>query len=265
MTPFVDTHTHLGDAQFDDDRQAVIARSLEAGVTRLIEIADAPEEWNRAAALVRTSPNSLRCAFGLHPYYADRFDGGLTALLQAALAATPEAVAIGEIGLDYAKTRIPPEVQRRAFAALLEAGRDWGVPLIIHCRDAYADLVDMLRERFRAPPTDRRFWGVVHCFSGTSEDAEACAALGFALGADGPTTYKKNEALREAFLRAGPGVTVLETDCPYLPPQSSRGQRNEPKSVVEIAAKLAEIWSLPIEDVARLTSRNASDLFRWPA
>lgn len=265
MSGLVDTHTHLGDPQFDADREEAIARAAGAGVGRIVEIADDPEEWSRAVSLARAHPDRMRCSLGLHPYYADRFDAGFVARLKAALAAAPEAVAIGEIGLDYAKAPIAPEVQRLAFAALLEAGRDWGVPLVIHCRDAYPDLILMLRERFSSPPQDRRFWGVVHCFSGTPEEALACAALGFALGADGPVTYKKNDSLREAFRRAGPGVTVLETDCPYLPPQSSRGKRNEPKSVAEIAARLAEVWGIPAAEVALITGRNAADLFRWPA
>ena len=264
MNSLVDTHAHLGDPQFDADRGEVLSRAAAAGVWRIVEIADEPEEWGRAIALARAHPDRIRCSLGLHPYYADRFDPGFIARLKRALAAAPEAVAIGEIGLDYAKAAIAPEVQRQAFAALLEAGRDLDVPLVIHCRDAYADLILMLRERFPSPPQDRRFWGVVHCFSGMPEEALACTALGFALGADGPVTYKKNDSLREAFRRAGPGITVLETDCPYLPPQSSRGKRNEPRSIVEIAAKLAEVWNIPVSEVARLTSVNAAALYQWP-
>ena len=262
MTTFTDTHVHLGDAQFDADRADVLARALESGVGRLVEISDNPEEWDRAMVLAKKYPDRLRCSLGLHPYYADRFDEGFVPRLKAALSSAPEAVAIGEIGLDYAKTPISPDVQRRAFSALLAAGRDWDVPLVIHCRDAYMDLVPMLRDAFPKKPS--RFWGVVHCFSGTPDEAAACAALGFALGADGPVTYKKNDALREAFRAAGPDVAVLETDCPYLPPQSSRGKRNEPRAIPEIAAKLAEVWSLPLEEVARRTTANAAALYRWP-
>ncbi len=264
MTAFVDTHCHLGDAQFDGDRDEVLARTLDSGVERLVEIADDPSEWDRAVALARANPSRMRCSLGLHPYYADKFDDGFVARLKAALATAPEAVAIGEIGLDYAKTQIPADIQKRAFAALAEAGRDWNIPLVIHCRDAYQDLVPMLRERFPSPPSGRRFWGVIHCFSGTPDEALACAALGFALGADGPVTYKKNDPLREAFRQAGPDVTVLETDCPYLPPQSNRGKRNDPRALPEIAAKLAEVWSLPVDEVARRTSVNAAALFSWP-
>jgi TatD DNase family protein len=264
VSSFVDTHVHLGDPQFDDDRAAAIARAAAMGVVRFIEIADNPDEWERAVALARAHPGSARCSLGLHPYYADRFDAGFLARLRAALDAAPEAVAIGEIGLDYAKAQVPADVQRRAFAALLAAGRDWKTPLVIHCRDAYADLIPMLRDAFPARPEGRRFWGVVHCFSGTPEEASACAGLGFALGADGPVTYKKNDALREGFRRVGPDVAVLETDCPYLPPQSSRGKRNEPAAIPEIAAKLAEVWGLPLDEAARRTSANAAALYGWP-
>ena len=264
MNSFFDTHVHLGDAQFDADREDALSRARESGVERLVEIADHPDEWDRAVALARAHPDRMRCSLGLHPYYADRFDDGFLPRLKAALAAAPEAVAIGEIGLDYAKTQIPAGIQRRAFSALLAAGRDWNVPLVVHCRDAYADLVPMLKDAFPRAPEGRRFWGVVHCFSGTPDEAAACVALGFALGADGPVTYKKNDALREAFRLVGAGATVLETDCPYLPPQSSRGKRNEPRAIPEIAAKLAEVWAIPVEEAARQTSANADDLYRWP-
>lgn len=260
---FFETHAHLGDPKFDADREETIARARAAGVTRIIEIADSPEEWDQAVALARAHPQIMRCALGLHPYYADRFDENFLQRLKNAIAA-PEVVAIGEIGLDYAKSEVPAELQRRAFAACLDAGKDWDIPLAVHCRDAYADLLPMLSERFPLPPKDRRFWGVVHCFSGTTEQALACKILGFALGADGPVTYKKNDALREALRAAGPDAVVLETDSPYLPPQSIRGRRNEPNSLPEIAAKLAEVWGLSIADAASRTTQNAADLFRRP-
>jgi TatD DNase family protein len=260
---FVDTHAHLGDPAFDGDREAAIARAAEAGVSRFVEIADNPDEWGRAVALARAHPGRALCALGLHPYYADRFDDGFAGRLRAALDAAPEAAAIGEIGLDYAKAEVARDVQRRAFEALLDAAASWDVPVVIHCRDAYADLLPILRARFAGPPRGRRFRGVVHCFSGTPGEAAACAGLGFALGADGPVTYKKNDALREAFRRAGPDAAVLETDCPYLPPQSSRGRRNEPRAIPEIAAKLAEVWGLSLEETAARTSRSASELYRW--
>ena len=262
---FVDTHAHLGDAQFDADRPEVVVRAFSAGVRRFVEIADHPDEWERALAVARAHPAAARCALGLHPYYADRYDAGFTKKLAAALDAAPEAVAVGEIGLDfYTKCTIPRDVQTKAFEALLDFCKDRGAVMVLHCRDAYNELIPLLRERWPAPPADGGYWGVVHCFTGSPEQAEACAALGFALGADGPVTYKKNDALREAFRRVGPGATVLETDSPYLPPQSSRGKRNEPAAIPEIAAKLAEVWGLSLDETAARTSANAAKLFRWP-
>ncbi len=260
---FVDTHAHLGDPQFDADRDSVFARAAAAGVSRIVEIADHPDEWSRAVAIARARPDVARCTLGLHPYYADLYDEAFLPKLRRALDEAPEAVGIGEIGLDYAKATVPHDVQRRAFTAVAAAGRDWGVPLVIHCRDAYADLVPMLKELFPEKP-GKGFWGVIHCFTGSPEDAEACSALGFALGADGPVTYKKNDALREGFRRAGLDAAVLETDSPYLPPLSSRGKRNEPVAILEIAAKLAEVWGVPLDEVARRTSANAAALYRWP-
>ncbi|MDE2511594.1 MAG: TatD family hydrolase, partial [Elusimicrobia bacterium] len=180
MSGFTDTHVHLGDAQFDADRDLVIVRAAESGVERLVEIADSPDEWDRAVQIARARPTILRCTLGLHPYYADRFDDSFVAKLKAALDAAPEAVAIGEIGLDYAKAQVPADIQRRAFGALLAAAKGWDVPVVIHCRDAYPDLIPMLKDVYGRKPEHRRFWGVVHCFSGTPDEAAACAELGFA-------------------------------------------------------------------------------------
>lgn len=261
---FIDTHAHLGDPQFDADRDSVYERARAAGVARLVEIADHPDEWARAVALARARPSDVRCTLGLHPYYADLYDSTFLPRLRAALDAAPEAVAIGEIGLDYAKAEVPHDVQRRAFEEIASAAKSWDVPVVVHCRDAFADLLPILAAVYGTKPSDRRFWGVVHCFTGTPDQAAACAALGFALGADGPVTYKKNDSLREAFRRAGPDAVVLETDSPYLPPQSARGKRNEPSAIIEIAAKLAEVWGVSADEVSRRTNANAAALYRWP-
>ena len=258
-----DTHVHLGDAQFADDRAEVLERAALKGVGTVVEIADSPDDWEAALALSRARPRQVRCSLGLHPYYADRFSEELLVALEAKVK-LPEVVAVGEIGLDYVKAQAPKAVQLAAFERLLSACRGWDKPVVVHCRGAYEDLVPLLRKVYPAPPEDHRFWGVVHCFSGTPEEALACAALGFALGADGPVTYPKNEPLRQAFLGAGLGVTVLETDCPYLPPQSSRGKRNEPSAVLEIAQRLAQVFGVGIDEVARRTTKNARALYRLP-
>jgi TatD DNase family protein len=226
-----------------------------------VEIGDSPDDWARVIALARARPESVRCALGLHPYYADRCTDELLDRLERE-AALPEVVALGEIGLDYARGPVAPDIQKTALRRLLAACRRMGKPAVIHCRQADEDLRAIVREIFPAPPADRRFWGVVHCFSGAPEDAEYFAGAGFAIGADGPVTYPKNGPLREAFRRVGPGATVLETDSPYLPPQSCRGKRNEPKAIPEIAAALAQVWGMSVAQAARATSANAAALFR---
>jgi len=244
---FFDTHVHLGDPQFASDRAEVLERAKRQGVTRLVEIADSPRDWEAALALSRARPH-VRCALGLHPYHAWEFSPELLERLRVKVR-LPEVVGVGEIGLDYVKSKVPREAQRKAFEGLLCGSLEWGMPAIIHCRGATQDLLAILKNLCPGPPPGNKFWGVVHCFSGSPEDAVSLAGLGFALGADGPVTYPKNEALREAFRQAGPSSLVLETDSPYLPPQSSRGQRNEPGAIPEIAAKMAEILRLKFPDI----------------
>lgn len=259
MTLF-DTHAHLGDAQFDADRLECLSRARSAGVTRVVEIADAPADWDAAIALAKAHPEQVRASLGLHPYYADQFSPALLERLRALLP-LPEVVAVGEIGLDYVKAEVGREPQLKAFESLLAFCRDARKPAVIHCRGAYEDLRAVLSRVLPGPPSHARFWGVIHCFSGEEYDALFCRDLGFALGVDGPVTYPKNEPLRRALAKAGTDCLVLETDCPYLPPQSCRGKRNEPAKLPEIAAKVAETCGATVDELTRLTTRNALDLY----
>ncbi|MBI3300114.1 MAG: TatD family hydrolase [Elusimicrobia bacterium] len=258
----IDTHAHLNDARFDEDREAVIDRALASGVGTLVEIADAPADWGRAKALCRLRPGRVYCTLGLHPYHAAQWRPGLEAELLAAMA--PEVVAVGEVGLDYARCSVPRPVQLEAFRGMLAAAKAADRPVVVHCRDAFADLLPVLRERYGGKSPARRYHGVVHCFSGTEDEAKECAALGFALGADGPVTYPKNEPLRRALVAAGLSAVVLETDSPYLPPQSKRGKRCEPADVAAVAARLAEAFGVDAEALAAATTANARSLYGLP-
>lgn len=259
--PLFDTHAHLGDGQFAEDRELALQRALDAGVSQLVEIADSPAEWDAALALARSRPAQVRCSLGLHPYHADQYSDALLERLKP-LIALPEVVAVGEIGLDYVKAEVGREQQLHAFRKLLAFCRDHKKPAVIHCRGAYEDLRLVLSETFRAPPTHARFWGVIHCFSGEEYDAVFCRDLGFALGVDGPVTYPKNDPLRAALAKAGLDCLVLETDCPYLPPQSRRGKRNEPSLLPEIAARLADVCGATAGELADATTRNARALYQ---
>ncbi len=256
---FIDTHAHLSDERFDVDRAEVLARAQALGITRLIEIADGPQEWAQALSLARARSRFVRAALGLHPYHADQFSEGLFEDLSKK-ALLPEVVGIGEIGLDYAKSSVPAEIQKPVFERLLFLAKSLKKPCVIHCREAYLDLIPIIEKVFPHPP-DSGFWGVVHCFSGGNSEALFLKEKGFLLGVDGPVTYPKNNALREALRLAGLDRLVLETDSPYLPPQSSRGKRNEPSSIPEIAAKLSEVFGVSLAEVADKTTRNAVLLF----
>ncbi len=256
-----DTHAHLNDALFDPDRETVLDRAAQRSVSRIIEIADSPADWEAALALSRARPEQVRCSLGLHPYYADQFSDQILSQLRDR-SRLPEVAAIGEIGLDYAKSSIPKEIQINAFARILEACRDDDKPAVIHCREAYPDLRTVLERLYRGASHQHHFWGVIHCFSGTTEDALYCRDLGFALGVDGPVTYPKNNSLREALRQAGLSCLVLETDSPYLPPQSNRGKRNEPAAIPEIGQSLALALGISSEELSAATTRNAIELFR---
>ena len=261
--PLIDTHAHLNDPQFDADRDEVLRRAAAAGVARVIEIADHPEQWLPALELARRHPDRVLCAWGFHPHYAHEWKDSYVAKFKE-LGGSPLILAIGEIGLDYVKSEAPAHIQQRTFRKLVELAGAAEKPVILHCREAYADLFPIMERYWKPSLRGRRFGGVVHCFSGGKEEALRAASLKLALGVDGPVTYPKNDALREALLAAGLDRLVLETDSPYLPPQSSRGKRNEPSALPEIAAKLAELFKTTPEEVSARTSRNALELFGLP-
>lgn len=257
----IDTHAHLGDARFDQDRDEILSRAAAAGVGLIVEIADSPDEWDRSIALARARPKRIRCALGLHPYYADKWDLRLAEELKKK-AKLPEIVACGEIGLDYAKCEIPRDVQRRSFLSMLDAAAAAELPVVIHCREAYGDLMPLLKDYYAGKRTVGGPKGVLHCFSGSEKEALQAVEMGFFLGVDGPATYPKNDSLRGALKSAGLENLVLETDSPWLPPQSIRGKRNEPASIAEIARGLAVLFSKETEEVAALTTASARDLYR---
>lgn len=253
-----DTHAHLSDPRFDADRGEALERAFAAGVARVMEIGDSPADWDKVLALSAGNPARVGASLGFHPHYAQDFS-------EAALAGLKERAgrfcAVGEIGLDYVVSTAPKETQIPVFRRFLELAAELGKPVVIHCREAFTDLLPALEEA--APALSRGGApGVIHCFSGGPAEAERAAALGFYLGVDGPVTYPKNELLRQALKSVGLSRLVLETDSPYLPPQTIRGQRNEPARLTEIAARLAVLFEIPVSQVAAQTYANGLLLFR---
>jgi TatD DNase family protein len=251
-----DTHCHLEDSAFDPDRLAVLDRARQAGLVRLLLAGTDVTDSRAAAQCARQYPDFLRFAAGIHPHAASQADArALDALRE--LLADSQAVAVGEIGLDYFRDLSPRQDQRRAFLAQLALAREFHLPAIVHIRDAVEDALSMLAEA--ALP--RR--GVWHAFSGDAGLAERALGLGFYLGAAGPITYPRAASLREVFRRAPLDRILLETDAPYLPPQSDRGARNEPALAGEILRRLASERNLAPERMAAATRENANQLFGW--
>jgi TatD DNase family protein len=264
---FVDTHCHISDSKFDSDREAAIDRAQAAGVTTLIEIAESPGSWDAAVVLTEKYP-FIYASLGVHPHHAHEVGPdawpGLSRKLREYLK-RPKVVAIGEFGLDYFRMQNTKEQQDYLFRQQLDLAKELGKPIVIHCRDAQADTQTRLKEYYpdasyaRSCPQPK---GTIHCFSGTWEDAQTYLAHGFVLGIDGPVTYPNSKQLKENVTRLPLERIVLETDSPYLPPQTHRGQRNEPAQIPAIGAAVAELKHRSAEEVARVTTINAKALFR---
>jgi TatD DNase family protein len=281
---FIDTHLHLADAQFDADRGAIILRALDAKVATWIEIAESPEMWDAAVALAARYPH-VYASLGIHPHHAHLYGAdewpGLEARLRD-LFKNPKVVAVGEFGLDYFRMQNTQEQQHFLFRKQLEFARSVDKPIVIHCREAQApqlgaadpaasahrDIQSALIEFFPEKSLEAACAqpnGVIHCFSGTWEDAQTYMMHGFMLGVDGPVTYPSAKLLQQNVLRMPLQRLVLETDSPYLPPQSHRGKRNEPAHIPVIAEQIALIRHKPLEEIARQTTANARALFRLPS
>ncbi len=249
-----DSHAHVDTPRFNDDREAVIQAALAGGVTRIIDPGcDLPSSRD-ALALAKTHPGVIFAGVGVHPHEATTFNEKVEAELRV-LASEPEVVAIGEFGLDYFRMLSPREVQIDVFLAHLRLARECNLPCIIHVRDAHDDVMDLLRKH------GQDLWGVFHCFSGTVAQAEECLSFpGFMLSFAGPLTKQGNDL--PAVARMAPLDRILvETDSPYLVPKPERARRNEPLFVRHTAEKLAQIRGMTLEEIALLTTDNATRLF----
>ncbi len=251
----VDTHSHVDARQFAADREAVIAAALEAGVGMLVDAGCDLSSSRAAVDLATAYPGQVFAAVGIHPHDASSYSGEALEELRA-LAGRPGVVAIGETGLDYYRMLSPREQQLHSLEQQLALARALHLPVILHNRDSHADLMSVLREHGQG------LRGVFHCFLGDRQMAETCLAFdGFYLSFAGPLTYRANTALAEVAAWVPLERVLVETDCPYLTPHPFRGRRNEPRHVALVAAKLAELRGLPLEEVARITTRNARALF----
>jgi TatD DNase family protein len=258
----IDTHAHLDYPDYDADRAEIIARAGEAGVTEIISIGTRIDSSARAVELAEKFPN-IWAAVGLHPCDIDSApDDAIPRLRQ--LAQSRRVVAIGEIGLDYHHlpenpAAVEPNKQRQAalFRQQLELTAELGLNAVIHQRDSWDDTLAILRE------FTGRVRGVFHCFGGTTQQAREVVALGHLVSFTGIVTFKNARQVQETARDLDPGQFMVETDCPYLAPAPDRGKRCEPAHTRRVAEKMAELRSVSVEEIARVTTRTAREFFKF--
>ncbi|PVH30431.1 TatD family hydrolase [Pararhodobacter oceanensis] len=256
MTPqIVDSHTHLDFPDFDEERDAIVARAVEAGVTRMVTICTRLKNEPRVRAIAETYAPVFYAA-GTHPMSAAE-EPMATVEELVALAQHPKFVGIGETGLDYHYTAESAAVQQESLRIHIEAARQTGLPLIIHARAADEDMARILSEEHRAGA----YSCVMHCFSSSAELAQAALDLGFYLSASGIAAFPRSKELREIFAAAPVDRILVETDAPYLAPPPHRGRRNEPAYTAHTARAIAPLWEMEFPDFARQTSENFDRLF----
>lgn len=249
----IDTHAHLTMPEFSDLPE-VLKRALDAGVSTIVN-ASFDEESSRGSADLARRYDNIYATAGIHPHHADLADEALLDRI-ASICDGEKVVAVGETGLDYFENPVPRDIQIKAFAGHIAIARRKRLPLVLHGRDADQDMLDILSKEGASD-----VGGVFHCFSGGPDHAKKVIDMGFMISFTGVITFKNAQKVRDALKYAPLDRIMIETDCPYLAPQSMRGKRNEPSYLVQIAEKIAEIKNMSFEEVASVTSSNARGFF----
>jgi TatD DNase family protein len=250
----VDTHAHLYDTQFDSDRDAVVSRAVSCGAGRMLLPNIDAQTVQPMLDTCRQYPGRCFPMLGLHPTSVDKDFEQQLEMIGAYLEHT-KAVAIGEIGVDLYWDKQYAGQQLEAFRIQIGWARKYGLPIAIHCRKSYNEIMAVLKKE-----QDGSLTGVFHCFPGNVRQAEEVVELGFMLGIGGVVTYK-NAEMATVVQHAGIEHILTETDAPYLPPVPFRGKRNESAYVYNVIQKIAELKSMPVDEVADITSANAERIF----
>ncbi|MEO5356689.1 MAG: YchF/TatD family DNA exonuclease [Nitrospirae bacterium YQR-1] len=248
----IDTHCHLEMPPFEGVVDEVVKRAAEASVTTLITIASDVASNERSRAIAELYEN-VRFTVGIHPHEAKDLSASVYEKLRS-LCKHQKCVAIGETGLDYYHNHSPKDVQRQAFAMQMELAEETGLPLIIHSREASEDTIGMLKEHKVAR-------GVLHCFTANAEIAKEVTSMGFYVSFSGTVTFKNNPDVEKTVNAVSDNYLLIETDAPYLAPVPYRGKRNEPAYIIHTAARIAGLRGISVEDVDRITTLNAQNLF----
>ncbi|MHB8654438.1 MAG: TatD family hydrolase [Terriglobia bacterium] len=257
---FLDSHCHLDDADFDADRDAVITRARAAGVRYLMTIGGAAGPDTMETALrIAADQDGIFAAAGIHPHDAIKVEEKHYNQLRE-FAGHQKFLAVGEIGLDYHYDHSPRDAQKRVFIRQLELAREVKLPIVIHCREAWADLTEIIRDHWQAAGLG----GILHCFGGECEDATKFLDWGFLISFAGSVTFKKAENIRDVAKLIPLDRLLTETDSPYLAPVPLRGKRNEPANVVETTRALATLHSLSLDEMGRQVVQNFAGFFKLP-
>lgn len=249
-----DTHAHLNAEQFDEDLEEVITRAQENGVENMVIVGFDRPTITRAMELVEKY-DFMYASVGWHPVDAiDMNDEDLAWIEE--LSSHPKVVAIGEMGLDYYWDKSPKEIQKEVFRKQIQLAKKVNLPIVIHNREATADIVEILKEEGAS-----EVGGIMHCFSGSVEVAQECLNMNFYISLGGPVTFKNARKPKEVAEAVPLEKLLIETDCPYLAPHPYRGKRNEPGYVKLVAEQIAELKGISYEEVARITTANAKKLF----
>lgn len=253
----IDSHAHLDMHEFDRDREQVLDRALQNGITKILTIGiDLPSSIS--ALQLAKSYDFVFSSVGYHPHNANELDSNILRNL-GELASEPEVVAWGEIGLDFYRKHSSPKNQKNAFNLQLENAAHFDLPLIIHIRDAHEEALDILKGHGK-----KSYSGVIHCFSGDHSLARQYMDLGFYISIPGTVTYKNATQIQDVARKMPLDKMLLETDAPFLTPSPKRGKRNEPSYVRYTARKIADLRGIEVLEIAEQTSENAKRLFGLP-
>lgn len=250
-----DTHTHLYSSQFSEDRAEMMQRSFDAGVSRLFVPSIDSSYAERMYEVESQFPEHVFLMMGLHPCYVkpETYEAELN-FVETELT-KKKFYAVGEIGIDLFWDKTTLEIQKQAFKYQIQLAKKHGLGINIHCRDAFDEVFEVLESE-----RDDKLFGIFHCFSGNLEQAQQAISLGLKLGIGGVATFK-NGKIDQFLNQIDLKHIVLETDSPYLAPVPHRGKRNESSYTVLVAQKLAEIYQMPIEEIARITTENSKHIF----
>ncbi|WP_182201626.1 TatD family hydrolase [Paraliobacillus salinarum] len=249
-----DTHVHLNVKQFDEDREEVIARAREAGVSHMVIVGFDHETIPKAIELAEKHED-IYAAVGWHPVDAIDFTEKELKWLEE-LVDHPKVVALGEMGLDYHWDKSPHDVQKEVFRKQIRLARKVNMPIIIHNREATEDIIQILQEENAS-----EIGGIMHCYNDAPSYVQACLDMNFYISLGGPVTFKNATEPKEVAKMVPLDRLLIETDCPFLAPHPNRGKRNEPSYVALVAEQIAALRELTVKEVQEATKKNALRLF----